>query len=127
VVNLILSFLCKRIISLFSFSNAYNQSFEAIFTAMLPVVSSLMNKATIAATEQYVEPCSLYTIICGFQSSKKSVCIDLYKSDYREAIDAIDALSENLLDNSNKNRLDNSIFKPYSFFLRIFSFKFLQN
>ena len=87
---------------------------------MLPVVSSLMNKATIAATEQYVEPCSLYTIICGFQSSKESVCIDLYKSNYCEAIDAIDALSENLLYNSNKNRLDNSMFKLFYFCKNIF-------
>lgn len=67
-----------------------------------------MGKSTIAATEHYVEPCALYTIICGFQSSKKSVCIDLFKSNFREAMDAVDALTNDIDVKANTNTLNNS-------------------
>ena len=87
-----------------------NQSFEAIFAAMLPVAGSLMGKSTIAATEHYVEPCALYTIICEFQSSKKSVCIDLFKSNFSEAMDAVEALLNEKDFKEDTNRLNNSEF-----------------
>jgi hypothetical protein len=77
---------------------------------MLPVAGNLMGKSTIAATEHYIEPCALYTIICGFQSSKKSVCIDLFKSNFSEAMDAVDALSIDKDSKEDSNRLNNSEF-----------------
>ena len=53
-----------------------------------------MGKSEICATDHYIEPCSMFSIICGFQSSKKSVCLDCLKEAYVEASLAIDNLLE---------------------------------
>jgi hypothetical protein len=45
--------------------------------ALLPTISSLMGQAEIAVTEQNIEAANIYSILTGFSSSKKSVCLNL--------------------------------------------------
>ena len=50
--------------------------------ALLPTVSCLMCKSDIAVTEQFIEPCSMYSILIGFPSTKKSICLNFIKSEF---------------------------------------------
>ena len=52
----------------------------------------MMGKSVICATEQYIESCSLFAIICGFPSTKKSVCMDWLKDAHLEASKAVDLI-----------------------------------
>ena len=51
----------------------------------MPTVSCLMSKSDIAVTEEFIEPCSLYSILVGFPSTKKSVCLNFIKNEYIKA------------------------------------------
>ena len=58
----------------------------------MPTVSCLMGKSEIAVTEQFIEPCSLYTILVGFPSTKKSVCLNLIKNEFISANDHVNSV-----------------------------------
>jgi hypothetical protein len=49
---------------------------------LMPTISCLMGKSDIAVTDQFIEPCSLYSILVGFPSTKKSVCLNFIKNEY---------------------------------------------
>jgi hypothetical protein len=68
--------------------------------ALLPTISSLMGKAEIAVTEQYIEAANIYSILTGFPSSKKSVCLNLFKNEYIKACEAV-----NLILNGEKSAI----------------------
>ncbi len=59
-----------------------------------------MSKSDIAVTEQFIEPCSTYSILVGFPSTKKSVCLNFIKSEF--------ILANNLV---NLAKTDESTFK----------------
>jgi hypothetical protein len=49
---------------------------------LMPTIACLMEKSVIAVRPQYVEPCLLFSIIVGFPSSKKSVCMNFIKDQF---------------------------------------------
>ena len=67
---------------MFYHSFAYNQSLESIMVVLMPTIACLMEKSVIAVRPQYVEPCLLFSIIVGFPSSKKSVCMNFIKDQF---------------------------------------------
>lgn len=46
---------------------------------LLPTIACLMDKSEVAISESYVETCSIYAILVGFPSAKKSVVLNLIK------------------------------------------------
>jgi hypothetical protein len=86
-------------------SSAYNQSLESLMVVLMPTIACLMEKSVISVTEQYVEPCLLFSIIVGFPSSKKSVCMNFVKDQF---IFANNIVNMGLIDG------DKSSIKPFN-------------
>ena len=71
----------------------------------MPTIACLMEKSVISVTQQYVEPCLLFSIIVGFPSSKKSVCMNFVKDQF---ILATNIVNLGLLEGDKKS------FKPFN-------------
>jgi hypothetical protein len=53
--------------------------------ALVPTVSCLMGKSDVAVTTHFVEPCSIFAMLIGYPSSKKSVCLNFIKTTFISA------------------------------------------
>ena len=85
------------------FSNAYCQSFESFFIGLLTTVCGSMGKSSVNASTHFSESCSLFTILVGFQSIKKSVVLNRLKEIYTSANTTVDHVI-NVVNHTKKHK-----------------------
>ncbi|CAF1043575.1 unnamed protein product [Brachionus calyciflorus] len=69
-----------------AYCNNKSLSFESVFTGLISVSSILCGKSIVNAAGCFKQPITFYSLLVGPVSSKKSVCIELFKNSYDETV-----------------------------------------
>ena len=89
-------------------------SFESLVLGFISTVGSLCGKSEIRASPGFKQPLNLFCVLVGLVSSKKSVCIDLFRSCYNETMGKIKRINEN--ENASKYSISSSANNSKFFF-----------
>ncbi|CAF1097784.1 unnamed protein product, partial [Brachionus calyciflorus] len=75
-------------------------SFESVFTGLISVSGILCGKTVVNACGSFTQPLTFYSLLVGPVSSKKSVCVELFKNSYDSAVTTLSNYGDPDFENS---------------------------
>ena len=70
---------------MYIYSESKSLARDSLVLGMLTTASIMCEKAKVSVVQEFSQPMTLYSVCVGYVSTKKSVCVDLFKEEYEEA------------------------------------------